>query len=454
MLIVLQKLALFSLSILALAQAVPLALRSSKHIVPNRGCGTVVSDTDRLLAERALDELRASQLDTREVVNGTEGLKPVSFDVYWHVIYANETREGGYVTDQQIAEQMTVLNADFASTNISWVFKNTTRIHNADWFVNVYPGSPQERDMKRRYHKGDSTVLNMFTAQFNGTTQTLGFASLPSSYQGDPIGDGVIVRHSVLPGGSIPNYNHGRTTVHEIGHWLGLYHTFEGGCDGVGDNIADTAPEASGAEGCPVGRRSCPDSKLEDPIRNFMDYSWDTCMTHFTPGQALRMHEVIWAFRTKRPPVVTPPQVEVATPDIPEVEVEIKPEDTSATENGISSATKAGGFSSKADDAPSSLNGNEEMSTTGNLQSSEPQTPISHLSGDGASEDVAEVEVVPDVEARLLLEWEAVHRSWWQDELDSRDYYQDDDQTSRRFWDLYSDDVELRWDGIDEMYYP
>ncbi|EFI27118.1 metalloprotease [Coprinopsis cinerea okayama7 len=230
-------------------------------------------------------------------------LEPVSFDVYWHVIYANETKEGGYVSDSQIMEQMKVINDDFKSANISWNFKNITRVENEDWFVNVWPGSPQEQEMKAKYHKGDSTVLNIFTAQFNATTKTLGFASLPSSYLRAPLSDGLLIKHTTLPAGSHPNYNHGRTMTHELGHWLGLYHTFEGGCEGVGDNVDDTPPEASEAVGCPVGRRSCPGSEMDDPIHNFMDYSWDTCMTHFTPGQAVRMHEVIWAYRTKRPPV-------------------------------------------------------------------------------------------------------------------------------------------------------
>jgi hypothetical protein len=361
MLIMLHKLGFFSLSLLALAGAAPLSIRS-RGVVEKRRCGTVVTDGDLLIARNALHELWDS-LDAREVVNRTGGLKPVAFDVYWHVVYANQTTQGGYVSDKQIADQMEVMNADYKSANISFTFKNTTRIENADWFINAAPGMPQERVMKQQFHKGDSTALNIFTAQFNDTTPTLGYASLPSSYQSDPVSDGVIVRHSVLPGGSTVNYNHGRTTVHEIGHWLGLYHTFEGGCEGVGDNIADTAPESSGADGCPAGRKSCSNSPLLDPIHNFMDYSWDMCMTHFTPGQAVRMHEVIWAFRTKRPPVanstataVTSPATQtsttgattsasetvsnpVATPTgspldvIPEVEVEVKPED-SGSEGG------------------------------------------------------------------------------------------------------------------------
>jgi len=255
---------------------------------------TITTREDRTAFHRSLDEAR--EIWAREDVEPQPGKDQVVFNISFNAVYTNKTVEGGYVPADRIKSQIERLNLDYNGTGISFVLINTTWVENPDWFINVYPGSETEKEMKKAHNIGDAATLNIYSMNFNRTTRSLGTASMPSFYFREPKLDGVMVRHTALTGGSMKHFDMGRTLTHEVGHWLGLFHTFEGGCIGIGDNIADTPPQASGSEGCPKGRDSCPGDG-PDLINNFMDYSYDSCMDSFTHLQIQRMHEAARAFR-------------------------------------------------------------------------------------------------------------------------------------------------------------
>ena len=96
---------------------------------------------------------------------------------------------------------------------------------------------------------------------------------------------------------SIANFNLGETATHEAGHWLGLYHTFQGGCTEHERRGARTPPpRAARPAAARPARDSCSLPGL-DPIHNYMDYSYDSCYNQFTPGQSSRMSQMWTAYR-------------------------------------------------------------------------------------------------------------------------------------------------------------
>ncbi|AUC82681.1 M43 family zinc metalloprotease [Lacinutrix sp. Bg11-31] len=165
-----------------------------------------------------------------------------------------------------------------------------------------------------------SQYMNMWSVAFNNGG-LLGYAQFPG---GGATTDGVVSNYTTFGSsdyGTFPlnaPYNKGRTMTHEVGHYLGLFHTFQGGCTG-GDQVADTPAVATPNFGCPAGTDSCPTDAGVDMVENYMDYTDDTCMNTYTQGQKDRVQAVLANVRSglttsnaATPPTSVATDVEIA----------------------------------------------------------------------------------------------------------------------------------------------
>ncbi|KXJ90451.1 hypothetical protein Micbo1qcDRAFT_226407 [Microdochium bolleyi] len=238
--------------------------------------------------------------------SSASGNNTIQVGVYFHVIAEDTSVAGGYIPAPRLTQQLSVLNKAYNPHGINFTLAaNATYTVNKNW--------ARDRDtnsMKRKLRKGGYGDLNIyFQTALGGGSGTgsgggggaLGYCWLPA---GPPkagsstfLQDGCTILHSTVPGGSSQGFNLGHTATHEVGHWFGLLHTFQGdSCDskknGGGDFVADTPVQSTATNGCPVGKDSCPGLPGLDSIHNFMDYSMDSCYEAFSPGQATRMRSM------------------------------------------------------------------------------------------------------------------------------------------------------------------
>jgi hypothetical protein len=238
----------------------------------------------------------------------------VTIPVAFHVLRKDRTVEGGNAPLSWIEAQIDVMNEAFSGaeggvdTGFRFELASVDRTTKASWFKFFYTqggpprffrGSHKEIQIKKALHEGDASTLNVYTGALGKFL--LGWAYFPAEFTGDGalprFFDGVAIDYRTMPGATFGPYDEGDTLVHEVGHWLELYHTFQNGCLPPGDYVQDTPYEASPAFGCPQNRDTCEDKPGDDPTENYMDYTDDACMFEFTADQADRMQMAWEAYR-------------------------------------------------------------------------------------------------------------------------------------------------------------
>ena len=242
---------------------------------------------------RQVDRLVASGQLTK---NGTlRNKKTFTIRTFVHVITRSDGT--GDVTDAQIRDQLDVINAAYAGTTspasaptpFTFELVDTDRTANDAWYdwnltEDFSDEDAEAKEAKRSLHEGGYADLNVYIAGLG--SGLLGYATFPRE---ELALDGLVLLNESLPGGTAAPYNLGDTATHEIGHWLGLFHTFEGGCAGAGDHVPDTPAQLDGENifFCNEADDTCSKPGL-DPVHNFMSYGDDACLDRFTEGQNKR----------------------------------------------------------------------------------------------------------------------------------------------------------------------
>lgn len=243
-------------------------------------------------------------LETLRLRRGPAAKSPINVPVALHVVHDGGT---GQVTGEQIDALIHNLNWSFRDTPFSFYLRLVNGVKNTAWAHGCAPGSANERKLKRRHARNPRRFLNIYVCRPGGTVT--GYAYYPFADLGESgFLDGIVLHPEVLPGGTFDgaSFPNGLLAAHEAGHYLGLFHTFERSanrghmpCKDPGDFVADTPTQAGAHFSCPAAIDTCPALPGADDVRNFMNYSDDECMEHFTPLQVQRMVEAAAAYRPR-----------------------------------------------------------------------------------------------------------------------------------------------------------
>jgi len=250
--------------------------------VDRRTCGTVTPPPTVLESvQEELDRFKATSPIQRDIVN---------VQVAFHVIHS--LSGNGNISDLMIYNQINVLNEAYEQYNIIFTLSSIDRTANDNWFSDM---ESYEQQYKQQLNIDPAHHLNIYTGNMPGL---LGWSYMPYSWSESYYMHGVCLSYTCLPGGTYP-YNLGRTASHEVGHYLGLLHTFDNGCNAPGDYVNDTPYQDDGNNiyTCNPNLDTCPNQLGTDPVHNYMNYVDDACLTEFTNGQSERMDEMIAQYR-------------------------------------------------------------------------------------------------------------------------------------------------------------
>ncbi|GAA4108701.1 hypothetical protein GCM10022393_04980 [Aquimarina addita] len=297
--------------------------QSSGEEPVSRNCGAMDNLEYRKNANPKLNE-RMEAIEKHYAARVLQGIKSVDGDIITipvvvHIIYSNNNEN---ISDAQIQSQIDVLNEDFRRTNPDqdnvWSQADDSQIEfclaSVDPNGNTTDGITRTASNRTSWGTNDaiksasnggvnawdtSQYLNMWIGNIGGGI--LGYAQFPG---GNASTDGLVMSPQYFGSSakgsgfylSAP-FDLGRTTTHEVGHFLNLRHIWgDGGC-GVDDLVSDTPLAGDSNGGCSVGSTSC---GSVDMVQNYMDYTDDDCMNLFTEGQVERMRAVLEAGGSRR----------------------------------------------------------------------------------------------------------------------------------------------------------
>ncbi len=245
-------------------------------------CGTTPTPTNVLsLVQNAINNNRSQRRSSRNLVN---------VQVAWHVIHASNG--AGNISNDMIVDQIEVFNDAYAPYDIFFTLVSVDYTMNDNWFTDM---NQYESAYKQQLNIDPVHHLNIYSGNMPGL---LGWSYMPYSWPENHYMHGVCLLYSSLPGGTSYPYNAGDTATHEVGHYLGLDHTFRNGCSATNDYVDDTPQEDDGNNifNC-NNTDTCPNDPGMDPVHNFMTYTDDACLDEFTTGQGERMEDMIATYR-------------------------------------------------------------------------------------------------------------------------------------------------------------